>query len=309
MAAAGGVTSVQTREGVGEFPTELGPAIVPGTVGGYYVDLRLKAASAGWPPAWLNDGSLWVNVAQWGLGSFERHVAGEPGGWLGWAREVGEYLVARQEQDGGWSHRDAYKHTFPLAAGWRSAMAQGEGASLLVRLANETGDERYAEAASRAIAAYPEARLSGGAVPEEYPTVPPSFVLNGAIFALWGLYDVWRGLGDEAAGARFREGVDTLAANIGRWDTGWWSRYDLFPHPVANVASPSYHRLHIVQLRALDLLEPRAELARTADRFESYLGGSWGRRRALAGKVAFRVAVPRRRSLARRLPWSPFFRT
>jgi len=305
VAAGGGV---QDREGVGEFPTEIGPAIEPGTVHGYYVDLRLKAKAAGWPPAWLNPGSLWVNVAQWGLGSFERHLAGEEGEWLPWARDVADYLAERQDDDGGWSHRNAYKHTFRLVAGWRSAMAQGEGASLLVRIAKETGDDRYAKAAVRALAAYPEADLGGSSMPEEYPTSPPSFVLNGAIFAIWGLYDVWRGLGDEAAGDRFRERVDTLARTIGRWDTGWWSRYDLYPHPVANVASPSYHRLHIVQLHALAMLEPREELMRAADRFESYLGGEWGKRRALVRKAMFRVVVPRNLALARRLPWSPFYR-
>ena len=309
MAAGGGVQVAQEREGVGEFPTAAGPAIAPGAVRGYYIDLRPKAAAAGWPPAWLSPGSLWVNVAQWGLGSFERHLAGEEGPWLEWARAVADPLVAHQDGDGGWSHRDAYKHTFPLAAGWRSAMAQGEGASLLVRIGNETGDERYLDAARHAVRAFPEARLGDGRLPEEYPTAPPSFVLNGAIFAIWGLYDVWLGAADEDAGERFRERVDTLAANVHRWDTGWWSRYDLFPHPVANVASPSYHRLHVLQLRALHLLDPRPELERTAARCESYAEGPWGRRRALAQKVAFRAAVPRRRSLARRLPWSPFFRS
>ena len=39
----------------------------------------------------------------------------------------------------------------------------------------------------------------------------------------------------------FEEGVTTLARNLHRWDTGQWSRYDLFPHPVPNVASPAYH--------------------------------------------------------------------
>ena len=34
------------------------------------------------------------------------------------------------------------------------------------------------------------------------------------------------------------------------WTGNGWSRYDLYPHPLTNVASPFYHRLHIEQLRA-----------------------------------------------------------
>jgi heparosan-N-sulfate-glucuronate 5-epimerase len=309
VTAGGGPVEEQRREGVGEFPTDMGLAIEPGAVRGYYVDLRLKAARAGWPPAWLNPGSLWVNVAQWGLGSFDRHVLQEQGNWLEYAVAVADYLLEHQDADGGWSHGNAYKHTYRLDAGWRSAMGQGEGASLLVRVAQATGEERYAAAARRAVAAFPEARLGSGPFPEEYPTSPPSFVLNGGIFAIWGLYDVWRGLGDEGAGARFEERVQVLAANLGRWDLGWWSRYDLFPHPVPNVASPSYHRLHIVQLSALHLLAPNDVFSETAARWERYAQSEWARRRTIAQKVAFRIAVPRNRDVARRLPWSPFFRS
>ena len=62
-------------------------------------------------------------------------------------------------------------------------------------------------------------------------------VLNGAIFSLWGYYDVWKATDDEGARAAFEDGVSTLASNLERWDTGYWSRYDLYPHPVVNVAS------------------------------------------------------------------------
>ena len=98
--------------------------------------------------------------------------------------------------------------------------------------------------------------LGGRPFPEEYPTQPPSFVLNGGIFALWGLRDVAVALGDEQAARDFAAGAETLAQNLDRWDTGRWSRYDLFPHPVANPASSFYHDLHVKQLRAMALLHP-----------------------------------------------------
>jgi hypothetical protein len=111
-------------------------------------------------------------------------------------------------------------------------------------------------------------------------------------------------LGDERARQLFDDGVDTLAREIGRWDLGWWSRYDLFPHPLPNVASAGYHELHIDQLTALDRIAPRPALAAAADRFRAYAASRFGARRALAAKAAFRIAVPRNQRLARRLPWT-----
>ena len=98
-------------------------------------------------------------------------------------------------------------HTFRLDPPWLSAMAQGEGASLLTRLHLETGEERYAEAALLALKTMELAVPAGGTLAEfegqpfleEYPTEIPSCVLNGAIFAIWGLDDVGRGLNDAAA--------------------------------------------------------------------------------------------------------------
>ena len=81
--------------------------------------------------------------------------------------------------------------------------------------------------------------------------------------------------------------MDTLARNIDRWDTGSWSRYDLFPHRVVNVASSSYHVLHINQLRAMQLVCPREELEAAATRFEGgYATGREQARVALGGPKA-----------------------
>ena len=152
-------------------------------------------------------------------------------------------------------------------------MAQGEAASLLVRIYLETGDERFAVSARRALLPLcvdsleggVRAALGKGSFPEEYPTQPPSCVLNGGIFALWGLYDVGVALDHASARVAFRQAVDTLAENLYRWDVGYWSRYDLFPHATTNIASSFYHDLHINQLRAMHRLVARRQLAETAE--------------------------------------------
>jgi hypothetical protein len=284
------------------FDEPLGTRIEPGRVRGYYVDLTTKASDPAQPPR----GGLPATVCQWGLGAYERHLAGEGEEWLAAAMSCGERLLRDQHRngshDGGWVHRDPMPHTFSVDPPWLSGLAQGQGASLLVRLHLETGDAVFADAARRALLPLSvpsqeggvQARFAGHAFPEEYPTDPPSLVLNGAIFALWGCYDVAAGLGDEDAARTFREGAAGLAAGLGRWDTGYWSRYDLYPHPLTNVSSAAYHRLHIDQLRALHMLAPHPEFEEMAARFERYRASPLKCARAFAAKAAFRLRVPRR---------------
>jgi len=139
------------------------------------------------------------------------------------------------------------------------------------------------------------APLGGGMFPEEFPTDPPSFVLNGGIYALWGDYDIWIGLGEANARKRFEAGVDTLARNLYRWDTGNWSRYDLYPHQVVNIASPWYHTLHICQLKILDWIAPRYEFREIRQRFEAYASSPMKNTRAFAHKGFFRLLSPPQR--------------
>ncbi|MGH2960815.1 MAG: D-glucuronyl C5-epimerase family protein [Solirubrobacterales bacterium] len=293
------------------FSPPVGPRVTPEELGGYYIDFRVKQE-----PSELGDADreLHVATAQWGLGCYERYLAGEGERWLATALRAAEHLADRQVRDGildgGWVHHSPI-HTYRLEPPWMSGMAQGEGASLLLRVYAETGDERLAQAALRALRPLAIPTASGGLrVPlgsgfflEEYPTHPPSMVLNGGIFALWAYRDVALALGDADANREFEEGVDALADNIGRWDTGSWTRYDLFPHPVTNVASSFYHVLHINQVRAMQLVAPRPDLSAAVERWERYRESGSLRRRALARKALFRLVVPRNRYLAHRLPF------
>jgi hypothetical protein len=294
------------------FQQPIGSHTQADEVRGYHIDMRVKARSAEWPEAWpwAPGEQSWIALAQLGLGAHERWVAGEGEQWLATARGVGDMMCDNQidggRRDGGWEHSFDLPHTYELRAPWVSAMAQGEGASLLVRLHAATDEERYAGAALRALRllAVPTdeggtaAPLDGRPFPQEYPTSPPSFVLNGGIFAIWGWYDVAVALGDADARAAFDDAVETLAQAIHRWDSGWWSLYDLYPHRFANPASFAYHELHIAQLRAMHRIAPRPQFMEAADRFAGYESSAANRARAFASKAAFRVLVPRRRPAA-----------
>jgi hypothetical protein len=299
---------------VSVFRLPVGQHIEPEGVAGYYIDLRSKAEAPSWPPEWFPFPGFhrYIAIGQWGLGCFERYVAGEGEEWLGAAVDAAKHLAGEQDPDGAWPEPCDYPHTLRMRGPWLSGMAQGHCVSLLIRAHREAPSSDLADAARLGLRPFSqptasggvEARLDGGPFPEEYPTNPSSFVLNGAIYALWGLYDVWRGLDDAEAAKGFEEMLDTLVRNIDRWDLGYWSRYDLYPHPgFVNVASSSYHALHINQLQALDRIAPRPELASAAARFERYAESPINRRRAFVHKGLFRLVVPRNHILARRLPW------
>jgi len=182
-------------------------------------------------------------------------------------------------------------------------MAQGQLASLLVRAAVLLQRPELADEAVRAVRSLKDPALGlivatpDGDVLQEYPATPPTHVLNGWIWALWGLYDVGRSNPD--AFAAFAQGCDTLAARIETYDmASGWSRYDIYPHPVVNVASPFYHQLHIEQLRALHALSPHSEFARMADRWEAAFQRRTTRAVAVLRKVGFRIIRPRGRRAA-----------
>ena len=95
---------------------------------------------------------------------------------------------------------------------------------------------------------------------EEYLVSPPTHILNGFIWALWGVFDYWLATEDTLARKVFDRGVQTLLQNLARFDTGYWSLYELSGTRMKMLASPFYHQLHSVQLRILSTLTGRYSL-------------------------------------------------
>ena len=291
---------------------QLRGAFVPGDIAsGYYNDMRGIANGHGSPSAALAtfksktaDRRLAhpTGIAQLGLGSWQ--LAAADSRWLEIVAAVSDWIASEIDGEGRVAFRFAFPHTYRLEPPWYSAMAQGEAASLLIRAARSLDRPEFSHAAERAISPLLSANsrlvaeTDEGPVLQEYPTHPPAHVLNGWVFALWGLYDIATAGGELSADARqaFSDGVEALAARVRLYDTGWsWSRYDLFPHPIVHVTSPFYHRLHIEQLRAMHDLAPRPVFTETADRWASGAANPTARAHAVARKVTFRVLKPRKK--------------
>lgn len=241
-------------------------------------------------------------IAQYGLGHFNRYLEARDPAHLNEAKVQGEWLVRNlEENEQGvpvWKHLFPWHYKETLKAGWYSAHSQGAGISLLVRLSRETKDERYRSAAERAFRVLDLPVADGGVKYvdvqgnpwlEEYLVDPPTHILNGFLWALWGVWDYHLATGDERAAALFRECVATLRKNLARYDLGFWSRYDLSRQALPMVASPFYHRLHVVQLRAIARIAGESFLEERAERWERYGRNVLYRTLAFILKAVFKV--------------------
>ena len=174
--------------------------------------------------------------------------------------------------------------------GWKSAMAQGLAISVFTRAFNLTHEAVYQEAALQAAEILSKPIETGCAsfdedgLPflEEVAVNPPAHILNGAIFALWGLYDL------ELISNAFQPFKDLalkrLIKELPRYDLGYWSRYDLqYEVP----ASRGYHLLHIVQLEVLYELTGEPVFRYYAEQWRGYLKDPFKRIRAFVKKGWF----------------------
>jgi heparosan-N-sulfate-glucuronate 5-epimerase len=168
----------------------------------------------------------------------------------------------------------------------------------LVRAGKESDDPKYFEAARSAFASFQLSIEQGGVAFtddagdlwfEEYIVSPPTHILNGFIWALWGVYDYFLATQDDASRDLFTRGVRTLQHNLDSYDLGFWSLYEQSGTRLPMVASRFYHRLHIVQLRVMHRLTGEDFFARVADRWESYAHSRANRTRALCYKSVFKL--------------------
>jgi len=243
-----------------------------------------------------------IAIAQYGLGNYNLWRRGaDPGRKIKFFL-VADWLCSHLEQNSRglavWNHHFNWEYRDTLKAPWYSALAQGQGISLLVRAHKELGDDRYLRAAQRAFASFQRPVAEGGVAVtdesgdlwfEEYIVSPPTHILNGFIWALWGIYDYILATDEGSAQDLFSRGVRTLLHNLGRYDLGFWSLYEQSGTRLPMVASSFYHQLHIVQLRIMYRLTGEQLFAQVADRWERYAGKRRNRTRALLYKVVFKL--------------------
>jgi heparosan-N-sulfate-glucuronate 5-epimerase len=206
-----------------------------------------------------------------------------------------DWLVDHQEQQGTargfWVQRFDNQKYAGLRTPWVSALAQGNALSALLRAREILGDEVYLAAATIGFQTLRLPTTAGGVRweagddlwLEEYPLEPAGHVLNGAIYALWGVLDFARATNDAEAWGVWKKGASTIARHVEEFDAGFWSRYEL---GAPELVSVHYHKnIHIPQMQAMFALTGEPVFQEMARRWTRYLHSPLsGLRRKIEGR-------------------------
>jgi len=243
-----------------------------------------------------------IAIAQFGLGNYNLYAktgdAVRKQRFLAASNWMRDQLEQNAHGIWVWMHKFDWEYRDTLKAPWYSGLAQGQGVSLLVRAHRETGDASYLGAAKRAFESFFRSVTDGGVMYtdahgdewiEEYLVDPPTHILNGFLWAAWGVYDFVLATGDERARELFARVTRTLVRNVERYDLGFWSLYEQSGTMLKMVASPFYHRLHIVQLRMTRRMTGEEKFGQVADGWEEYARSRMKRAIALGYKSAFKL--------------------
>lgn len=252
-----------------------------GVIGKQYNPCATAQYALGWFQSWRRHDDRaargrFVACADWLLRE------GEPGGDALW-----------------WRYRfdlDAYGLRNP----WVSALAQAQALSVLLRAHAETSDAAYWQAAVgalRSLMVPVEAggvlrKTNDGVVLEEVVADRPVAILDGWIFAMFGLFDAhYAGLAAAVNGADalLERSVATLERWLPSYDLGYWSRADLYAQDPVMPASRFYHRLHVAQLRIMHELTGRECFEHYARQWANNDADFASRARALSKKVYFKL--------------------
>lgn len=290
---------------------ELNPDIRTDELGPYYMTFAQKADY----PGLMQDGVPLLDyrgaigpqhnpiaIAQYGLGNFNLYSRHGDRDRRARFLRIADWLLDNLEDNeqgiAVWNHHFDWEYRTTLRAPWYSGLAQGQGVSVLVRAYRDTQEERYLEASRRVFVAMTTPIDRGGVLYEdatgdkwieEYVVDPPTHILNGFMWAAWGVYDLWLADRDDSVKAFFNDISHTIATNLERYDCGFWSLYELSGTRLKMLASPFYHRLHVVQLDVMSRLTGDDTFGSYARHWESYATRAVNRYRAMGRKALFKA--------------------
>lgn len=240
---------------------DMGKSFVPGEVKGYFNNLTEKVLK---DPETLEKmtipmstdeiaGTVYFPIAifQYGLGAYDLYLQTGEKIYKNQFLNCVNWALTNQIENGSWNNFGFVQPEAPY-----SSMCQGEGSSLLVRAYIETQCIKYLVAAQKAIDFMLMPISEGGTAQYEddevilYEYTNKPCVLNGWIFSIFGIYDLWLINKDEKYHDVYQKCVGTLCNHLADFDCGYWSYYDRG----GLITSPFYHDLHIAQLEALSLI-------------------------------------------------------
>jgi heparosan-N-sulfate-glucuronate 5-epimerase len=148
--------------------------------------------------------------------------------------------------------------TPPVSPPWVSGMAQGQALSLLARAYQITGSSHIAQIAHGAAGSFRYELQDGGILSktakgdyfiEELAYQPAIHILNGSLYAVFGLYEYLTVFPNAILETILEKCIRGIEEVLPAFDLGWWSRYSLGIR--LNLATFYYHDIHIILLRHL----------------------------------------------------------
>lgn len=207
-----------------------------------------------------------VNAAQYGLGFLQNYWDTGKKEYLTKAKQVANSLL-RIGEENEVSYVWKYPIEFRGCTNWLSAMAQGQVASLLLRIGTLYSEEYYLGKARKALQPFFEDIQNGGVSTflnnciwfEEYCVNPVPFTLNGYIVAILGIRDAAKILRENKYEKIWLNAKQSLIVNLDLFDYYGWSKYCLSGKHIMglklrNLASPFYQRFHVELLKIMNRL-------------------------------------------------------
>lgn len=238
---------------------DLGKCFTTDSLSGYYNNLTEKVTKSPIPlesdelPTLITEKKervyFPVGIFQYGLGAYDLYIQTDDRRYLRRFFLCADWALTHQDRQGRWNNFFFYSPDTPYGA-----MAQGEGASLLIRAYKESGEKKYLDAAKRALDFMLLPLEEGGTTNYENDRAYlmeytfKGMVLNGAIFAWWGLYDYVCATNDSGFYKnKLQQTLDSIIFTLPSFRNRYWSMYSLD----GLIASPFYHNLHIAQMQAM----------------------------------------------------------
>ena len=227
-----------------------------------------------------------IGIFQYGLAAYDLYLKSGEDSYKEKLLACSDWAVENQQNDGSWVTFAYENPEHPY-----SAMAQGEGISMLIRAHMVTGDERYMTAVRKAKDFMLKPITEGGTTRYQgdrvylYECTHEPLILNGWIFSLWGLYDYSKYVEDEQVKAVLAATLASLKEKLPAFDLKYWSRYE----DGKRICSPFYHRLHIAQLRVMYDLFGDEIYREYADRWDGYQKSFWKPKRAFVKKALQKI--------------------
>jgi len=216
-----------------------------------------------------------IVIIQYGLGNYSLGL----GGCAHWVEKN-----LKQEPEGRFS---GLYYSFPLTSlrinpPWISGMTQGQALSLLTR-AYKLKPTNVTSNAARMIAhsflysveegGFLQPTLLGNFFIEEVVSIPPVHILNGALYAIYGLYEYIQCFNDNIVFTQYEKCLNGILEMLPKFDLGWWSNYSIGVH--WNLASQYYHDVHILLLNELGTLFQEDLFLHYAEKWEISGSSHW----------------------------------